>query len=269
MIKIFNSGKPGPNLVVMAGVHGDERCGLNAFDAILPTFYPLCGQVTFIVGSPEAVKVNTREFEGNLNRMFRPDFEITEAERDTYEYKRSRELMPILAKSDALLDIHSSTTEQTIPFVICEKQSFEVAEKLPVEVVVSGIDRLHQTGTDAFVNQSGGLGICIECGNHNDSNATKIAIEAVNSFLTYFNVLEGKSNPHTNRQRYIKADLIYRNNGCFTLSKDFKEFETVTEGSTIGCDEAIEVKAPYDGVILFPHNRTIPCTEAFLFGKEI
>jgi len=269
MIKIFDSKKPGPNLVVMAGVHGDETCGLTAFDAILPTFKPLQGRVTFIIGSPQAVRVNQREFEGNLNRMFRPDSEITEAECNTYEYKRSRELMPILAKADALLDIHSSTTEQTIPFVICEKQSFEVAAKLPVEIVVSGIDVLHPTGTDAFVNQSGGLGICIECGNHNDPNATNIAIEVVNRFLTYFNVVEGKSINDTNKQRLVNADWIYRNKGRFTLSKDFQEFEQVSESSIIGFDEEGEIKAPYDGVILFPHNRTKPNTEAFLFGKEI
>lgn len=269
MIKIFDSKEPGPNLVIMAGVHGDEKCGLNAFDAILPTFSPLRGRVTFIIGSPEAVRVNQREFEGNLNRMFRPDSEITEAERNTYEYERSRELMPILAKADALLDIHSSTTEQTIPFVICEKQSFEVAAKLPIEVVVSGIDVLHPTGTDAYVNQSGGFGICIECGNHNDPNATNIAIEAVNRFLTYLNVVEGESNSDTNKQRLINADWIYRNKGSFILSKNFQEFEKVSEGSIIGFDGEGEIKAPYDGVILFPHNRTKPNTEAFLFGKKI
>lgn len=269
MIKIFDSKEPGPNLVVMAGVHGDEKCGLSAFDAILPTFSPLRGRVTFIIGNPEAVKVNQREFEGNLNRMFRQDSEITETQRNTYEYKRSRELIPILAEADALLDIHSSTTEHTTPFVICEKQSFEVVSKLPVEIVVSGIDVLHPTGTDAFVNLSGGLGICIECGNHNDSNATSIAVEVVNRFLTYFNIVEGNSNGDTNKQRFVHADWIYKNKGNFTLSKDFQEFEKVSEGSIIGLDGKEEIRAPYDGVILFPNNRTKPSTEAFLFGKEI
>ncbi len=267
MIKIFDSKETGPNLVIMAGVHGDEKCGLSAFNAILPNFVPLRGRVIFIIGSPEAVRVNRREFEGNLNRMFRSDSEITKTERNTYEYKRSRELMPILAQTDALLDIHSSTTAQTIPFVICEQQSFKVAAKLPVEVVVSGIDALHPTGTDAYVNQSGGLGICIECGNHNDPSATNIAIEAINKFLIYFNVVEGHTN--TNMQRFVHANWIYRNKENFTLSKNFQEFEKVSEGSIIGLDGEIEIKAPYDGVILFPHNRTKPDTEAFLFGKEI
>lgn len=268
MIKIFDAKEPGPNLVVMAGVHGDERCGLDAFDDILPTFTLLRGRVTFIIGSPEAVRVNRREFEGNLNRMFRPDSEITKAERYTYEYKRSRELMPILAKADALLDVHSSTTEQTLPFVICEKQSFEIATKLPTEIVVSGIDALHPTGTDAFVNQSGGLGICIECGNHNDPNATNTAIEAISKFLSYFKVTIEKSSDFESKQRFVNAEWIYKNKNCFTLSKDFQEFEKIRKGSIIGLDGKDEIKAPYDGVILFPHNRKEKNTEAFIYGRE-
>jgi succinylglutamate desuccinylase len=268
MIKIFDSKKPGPNLVIMAGVHGDETCGPNAFDIILPTFKPLCGQVTFIIGSPEAVKVNKREFEGNLNRMFRPDSDITDTERKTYEYKRSRELIPILAKADALLDIHSSTTKQTVPFVICEKQSFAVAAKIPVEVVVSGIDALHPTGTDAFVNQSGGFGICIECGNHNDPNVTDIAIEAIISFLNYFNVVTQKSTIEVKKQSFVNAEWIYKNKNVFTLSKSFQEFEKISTGSLIGFDGSEEIIAPYDGVILFPQNRQESDTEAFLYGIE-
>lgn len=268
MIKIFDSKKPGPNLVIMAGVHGDETCGLNAFEAILPTFKPLQGQVTFIVGNPKAVQIGKREFEGNLNRMFRPDSEITEAESNTYAYKRSRELMPILSKADALLDIHSSTTKQTIPFVICEKQSFEVAAKLPVEIVVSGIDVLHPTGTDAYVNQSGGLGICIECGNHNDPKATNTAIEAIIGFLSYFSVTTEKSNDIINKQRFVNAKWIYINKNEFNLSKDFQEFEKICKGSIIGFDGAEQIEAPYDGVILFPHNRKEKNTEAFLYGIE-
>lgn len=269
MIKLFDSKKPGPNLVIMAGVHGDEQCGLSAFNAMLPTFKPKQGRVTFIIGNPKAVAINRREFEGNLNRMFRPDVNITNSERATYEYTRSRELMPILAKADALLDIHSSTTEQTVPFVICEKQSFAVAEQLPVAVVVSGIDTLHPTGTDAYVNQSGGLGVCIECGNHTDPNATSFALTAINRFLDYFDVTCSKNNAYIRRQRFVNAHWIYKNKDIFRLRKNFQEFEKINKGSLIGVDGEEEIKAPYDGVILFPHNRTNIDMEAFLYGIEI
>jgi hypothetical protein len=39
--------------------------------------------------------------------------------------------MEILDKCDALLDIHASFTKDSVPFVICEKQSFDIARILP------------------------------------------------------------------------------------------------------------------------------------------
>ena len=268
MITTYNSQQPGLNLVIMAGVHGDERCGLDAFATLLPTFRPKTGKVTFIIGNPKALALGTREFEANLNRMFRPDKDLSTAEQATYEYRRSRELMSILSEADALLDIHSSTTKQTVPFVICEKQSFDCVAHLPVDVVVTGIDALHPTGTDAFVNQTGGLGICIECGNHNDDTTTSVALAAINSFLQYFDVVNATTAKTQRTQRRIQAKWIYKNNEVFTLRHDFAEFEKIPAGKVIGVDGTTEISAPYDGVILFPHNRTTKNSEAFLFGSE-
>lgn len=267
MITTFNSSRPGLNLIIMAGVHGDEVCGLEAFTRYIPNFQPLNGCVTFIIGSPKAVVANKREFKTNLNRMFRPDTELSQQELLSYEYQRSRELMSILAKADALLDIHSSTTKQTVPFVICESQSFDCVAHLPVEKVVSGIDILHPTGTDAFVNMSGGKGICIECGNHNDAQSVDVALEAIESFLGYFGVIN-KPKTQLKNQSYIKADTIYKNINEFVLAREFKEFEKVSKGDVIGIDGTQSILAPYNGVILFPNNRKKTNQEAFLFGVE-
>jgi len=267
MIKIFDSKKPGPNVVIMAGVHGDEPCGIRAFEKIMPTFRPQKGVVTFLIGNPKAVSVKRREYEANLNRMFRDDVLLSRKEKQTYEYRRSRELTPILQEADALLDIHSSTTPQTIPFVICEPQSYACVAKLPVKKVVSGIDELHPMGTDAYVNQSGGLGVCIECGNHSDGRAEEIAITAIYQFLNFFGVIKKEVSILPYKQDYVFADYIYKNKDIFTLQKDFAEFEIVAEGTCIGIDGEERVCAPYTGIILFPHSRQESDTEAFLFGR--
>lgn len=265
-MKQWTASTPGPNLVVMAGVHGNEPCGLEAITALKDTIELTRGQLTFVVGSPAAVTAGQREYEANLNRLFRPDEMLSEEEKMTYEYRRSRELMPLLADADALLDLHSSGTADTEPFVICEPQSFKTAAHLPAAVVVSGIDTLHPTGTDAYVNQCGGQGICLECGNHTDPAASQLAETAIVSFLRSFQVVAGPR-PESREQHSIRAEWIYRNRAEFVLQKQFREFESVQEGEVIGYDDGEAVRAPYDGNILFPHNRSIPGTEAFLFGR--
>lgn len=266
MMQIFNSNVPGPTIVIMAGVHGNESCGLQAFADILPGLSILKGQVTFVIGNPKAVAIHQREFQGNLNRMFRPDEDMAMSERETYEYRRSRELMPLLAKTDALLDIHSSSTKDSTPFIICEPQSYACASVLPAEIVVSGIDALHKTGTDAYVNQSGGLGICIECGYHTDPEASQIAVSAIQNFLKYFGLIDGDV-AVPKQQKHIKAGWVYKNKKSFVLSKNYQEFESIKKGEIIGIDDTEVVYAPYDGNIIFPHNTNIPNSEAFLFGR--
>ncbi len=266
IIKIFKAELAGPNLVIMAGVHGDEPCGVDAIYKLKDQIEISSGSLTLVLGSPEALKVNKRCYTSNLNRMFRSDEELSNEEIKTYEYQRSRELMEILSQSDALLDIHSSSTSQTEPFVICEPHSYECAQYLPADIVVSGIDELHPTGTDAFVNLNGGMGICIECGNHNDPAAKAVAVDVIEAFISYFTdktVLKRNKN-----QRKISVDWLYKNEADFVLLKDYKEFEKIGKGSVIGFDGDVEIKAPYDGVILFPHNKTESGQEVFVYGRE-
>lgn len=268
MITTFDTKKDGPNLVVMGGVHGDEPCGVAAVREAMSRYAITRGRITWVIGSPKAVASSRREYQTNLNRMFRPDSLLSDYEKQTYEYMRSRELMPILVEADALLDIHSSTTPETLPFVICEPQSYQTASLLPATIVVSGIDSLHPTGTDAYVNQTGGQGICIECGNHNDPQAVAVANEAIRNFLYAFDVLESSESVSSITQRYIKAEWIYKNESEFKLAKNFSEFAKINAGEVIGYDGVREVYADKSGIILFPHNRTNPASEAFIFGVE-
>lgn len=269
MIQTLKSNKTGPNLVIMAGVHGDEPCGLQAFADVLPALSLSRGTVSFVLGNPNAIAIHKREFHTNLNRLFRSDDALSLTEKSTYEYQRSRELMPLLSQADALLDIHSSTTDKTEPFIICESQSYQCASYLPADTVVSGIDVLHPTGTDAYVNQSGGLGICIECGNHTDNTAKTVAVKAIHNFLQFFEVLDNTNAvPAVKIQRYIHSDWLYRNQAVFTLRKSFSEFESLKKGDVIGIDGQTEIIAPHDGCIMFPHNRNTPGAEAFIFGKS-
>ena len=269
MITTFNTKIDGPNLVIMAGVHGDEPCGVSALIEAMTKYTIIRGRITWVIGSPKAVNNSCREYQTNLNRIFRDDLSLSEFEKKTYEYARSRELMPILAEADGLLDIHSSTTLDTIPFIICEQHSYQTASFLPAKVIVSGIDVLHPTGTDAYVNKMGGQGICIECGNHNDPQAVTVARAAIESFFCAFGMIQTKELGIPTSHRYIKAERIYKNKSTFVLTKDFPEFARINKGDVIGYDGGREVCADRSGVILFPQNCTEQGREAFVFGKYI
>ena len=155
---------PGKKLLIIVGIHGNEPCGINAVKELLPMIAIERGTLTIALGNPRAVAEKVRFTEKNLNRMFQSDERLTPIERVSYEYTRSRELWPLLVEADVLLDIHSSATKDTMPFVVCEPNSFSIAQALPVPLVSYNWSELEPGATDTLVNESGGMGMCIECG---------------------------------------------------------------------------------------------------------
>lgn len=270
-IKIFHGKKPGKTSIIMAGIHGNEVCGINAIKDIISNFSIESGTVIFIFGNPEAIKKNVRFIDFNLNRAFLPVSKYSKEIKKTYEYKKAQEIKKILNKSDALLDIHS-TLNDSEPFIICEKNAFEITPFLPKEFkrIVYGLDSVEPGAVDGYMLSRGKIGICIECGQHNNSTALKIAKDAIFSFLNklgHINNLKLKN--IKNRENVQMNYIYYTKTNSFILAKKFYDFEKIKKGTFIGTDGKEKISAPYDCVIVFAHNRGKKNEEAFLLGKII
>ncbi len=251
---IIKTGKnPGKTSVILAGIHGNEPCGIVAFESILDGLNIENGTVIFQIGNPKAVEKNVRFVDMNLNRAFKNIDELTENELKTYEYGVSVELKSLLDKSDALLDIHSSRNIDSKQFVITEPKNNFISEQLPFDLVVSGFDEFEPGGTDSYMNLNNKIGICVECGQHDDPTAVDKAIESISSFLVAMGHTTGNNNKV--KQEKISINFLYKNtNSKFTLSKVFKDFENISKDTIIGMDGDTVVTAPYDSKILFAHN---------------
>ncbi len=266
---ITKTGKlPGKTLTIIGGTHGNEICGVRALDKTISTIEIERGTVHFIYGNPRAIEKNIRETEMNLNRAFRPDSELTEKERATYEYARSRQIMPYLKESIASLDIHSSESIKSIPFIICEPHSFPVAEKLPFSIRSYGWDIIEAGSTDSYMNNQGGQGFCIECGYNLDPEAPERAEKSIYSFLSYFGAISSGAPLRIYPQRTLDAYFIYHTKENFTRSREFADFEMLKKGELIGHDGDRSIIAPENEIIIFCRNRKGPNEEAFILAKE-
>ncbi len=256
----------GTTSIILVGVHGDEKCGIEALEKILPILEIKRGIVLFGYGNPRAIKANKRYTEANLNRMF-IDENFTPKEKESYEYQRAQFLKNYLNKADALLDIHASSIPNSRAFIICEANAGEIVKFFPVNLVVSGFDRVEPGGTDYYMNTKGKVGICLECGYMKDPQTTRVAEKSIFAFL--------KARGHVNndlipeRQLYIQMFKKYfAKTDKFTLSKPFENFEVVEANQPIGIDGQEEVKALKRSQILFAHNGTKIGDEVFLLGEE-
>jgi len=253
---------------VLVGVHGDEVCGVRALDLLLPRLEIEKGTVWFGYGNPRAIAQDVRYTEENLNRMFKDDKELSEAEKRSYEYGRAQYIKQYLDHVDVLLDVHASFTPDSKPFIICESNASEIASYLPFDRVVSGFDTIQPGGTDYYMNRGGKIGICVECGYLGDPASTQRAYDTIVAFLKVRGHLPNDMRPRTQSTIQMKEMYLTKTNR-FTLARSFNDFEEVIEGEVIGRDGSEKIYAKKNGVILFARNRSQKEDEAFLFGEKI
>jgi len=258
----------GPVSLILAGVHGNERCGLTAFAELLPDLQIDCGQVFFIYGNPRAIEINRRYFEVNLNRLFCDDNRLTEQELTSYEYGRAQFLKKYLDQAEVLLDLHGSYSVASQPFAICEANAERIVSQLPIEKVVSGFDEIQPGGTDAYMNNIGKIGICVECGLLTKPQAAVVAKEVIMAFLQARGHLIGQAS--LKRQEWLNIYQLYKTTtNNFYLAQDWPDFAEVKAGQLIGYDGEAAIRAVEDSFILFATERQKIGEEAFILGRKV
>ena len=99
---------PGPRLLVLGAVHGNETSGTQGTNRLLAeldagTLTLACGTLTLVpITNPLAYLKQQRNGDRNLNRALGP----TDSPRE-YEDQLANWLCPLLASHDVLLDLHS------------------------------------------------------------------------------------------------------------------------------------------------------------------
>jgi predicted deacylase len=221
----FAALEPGPRLIVLGAVHGNETSGTRGIERVLTeldagTLTIKRGTVTFVpVTNPLAYQKKQRAGDRNLNRNLRPN----QAPQD-YEDQVANVLCPLLAQHDVLLDLHSFHTagepfamigppDNTGPLEAFAQATQEQALALrlgPRRIVEGWLEtyavgvkqRLARTsqseragllstdpsygvGTTEYMRAQGGYAITLECGQHDDPSAPELAYQAIRRTLAH------------------------------------------------------------------------------------
>ncbi len=256
---------PGKKIVITAGIHGNEVCGIEAFDELIPSIIIEKGNVFFVYGNLKAIKENKRFIEKNLNRCFLvPQPENIE---NSLEGKTAKEIMTILDKCEALLDIHASNSPDSIPFIICEPNNFQTVESLSFKKVVSGFDKFEPGSTEHYMNLKSKQGIGIECGYIKDKSGKELAKEAIIDFLIINKAISGKIKKI--KKEYYKIIELYKNKKeAFVKSKEFNDFEELKSKTLIGKEGEVSIYRN-KGFTLFVRDRYNINEECFLIAEKL
>lgn len=258
--------KLGKTLVIFAGVHGNEKVGIKALKVLLTKIKIEYGKVYFVFANPKAIRLGIRNTEKDLNRSF-----VANNTGKTYEEKRAKILMGILNKSDALLDLHAFEYREGSPFIICEKDSYELARKMDFKFITSGWDNFDVGSTDGYMHTLRKQAICLELGSTSKtSEYLPLAISSIMQFLKYHGAVSGKIKNYNKKQIFLKlVKRIYKKADDFSFSKKFKTGDKLGPRKIFAKDGEKTYRAKKNDYIIFPDDSAGIGEEVGLVAREM
>lgn len=285
----FDSGRPGPHVLLTALVHGNELCGAIALDRLLRLgVRPCAGRLSlgfcniaayhrFDPADPTA----SRYVEEDFNRVW--DAAMLDGPRHSVELDRARAIRPLVDTADVLLDIHSMQYRQP-PLMLAGPlaKGRALAERLgfPGTIVC---DAGHAAGRrlrdyGAFADPASPKNaLLIECGQHWETASAAVAMEAAMRFLLLFGMIdEAVAAPYLTapppRQQVIEVtEAVTVRSDDFAFVRDFAGMEVVEKAGTVIAREGNRpVVTPYDRCILImPARRLVRGQTAVRLGHVV
>ncbi len=273
----FESGRPGAHVLVNALTHGNEFCGMVAATHLLDTqVKPKIGILTVSFANVQAYEsfneedpFKSRLLVHNLNRIWSREW--LEGTDDSPELRRARELAPVVAAADHVLDIHS-TAQPVEPFWVypgygrTSKAAMAIGVP-PIHLVMpSGMT----TGTPLIqfgkLGQAQGEGVALvaECGQHFLKASGDLATEIALRFLAHFGLVDANPAwlppPPQRRYELLATPVIKTDVMCF--SRPVVGMETFAKGELVATDGDEEIRSPCDDCTIFmPARLPIPGRE--------
>ncbi|TXH46863.1 MAG: succinylglutamate desuccinylase [Burkholderiaceae bacterium] len=280
----FHSGQPGPHVLVNALTHGNEFCGMVAACHLLDAgVRPLRGTLTISFANVAAYEsfdtskpFDSRQLVHNLNRIW-SDAWLGGAEHSP-ELARARELRPVVAAADHILDIHS-TSQPVQPFWVYPDRPRNAAAALAIGELAVHLVMPQGLGSGTPLIQHGrhgtadfaGVGLVAECGQHFQQASADRAIRVARRFLAHFGLIAPEPWPPAEpAQRYQLLQTVVIQTPAFRFTRPLIGFETCGPGELIATDGPTQIHAPADGcTVLMPARTAIVGREGVYLARAL
>jgi predicted deacylase len=280
----FESGRPGPHVLINALTHGNEFCGMTVVTHLLDTHMrPLIGTLTLSFANVQAYEsfdpaqpFASRQIVHNMNRIW--SAEQLDGPEDSPELRRARAMREVVQAADHVLDIHS-TAQDVEPFWVYP--AFERNGQVALSVGVPQIHLVMPNGLGsgtpliqfgAFgTPQHHGAAMVVECGQHFKTTTGEVALASTLGFLAHFGLIalpEAALRLPAKRFELLQTCMI--TSPDFRFVKPVKGFEVFAQGELIATQGGQEIRALCDDcTILMPAREAIVGREAVYLAKPI
>jgi hypothetical protein len=275
----YTQNKPGPLLLLIAGMHGNEPAGVNAlqsFATFLQKHRPAVrGRIVGIIGNIKALELGKRYLDTDLNRVwgykgkkfqFRGEPHWAERQEFTAIVDILEPLLQKTWEEVVFIDLHT-TSAQGAPFLLIGDtiRNRRFVQPFPTPKILGLEEQLNGPLLSA-INEWGYLSIGFEAGQHEDPaseenhlafcklvavRAGNIAQENIPDYEAAYRILSSRSEPFKKvyeiRFRYgIKAKEI------FEMLPGFLNFQPIEKGQLLACNQWSKITAQEKGCIFMP-----------------
>jgi predicted deacylase len=290
-------GTPGPCLVVLAGLHGDEFAGVTALerirDAIGVRDVPIRGRLLGVVGNTAALARRERYVDRDLNRdWWEQNVEALRAREPSSDSVEDGEMRALLDVIEALedepsrpvvfLDLHSTSADglpfSCIPDTIA---NLKIAMRLPVPTVLN-LEETVDGSLMGYLSDDGYGGVIFEGGRHADPGTADILESAVWILLVALGCVDSRDVPEfeayrdrlasqgTGLPKVMEVKDVHRtrDGDGFRMQPGFVHFTPVDEGQLLATDHSGEIRSSRKGRVLMPRYQLLS-DQGFFITQDI
>ena len=273
----LRADEPGPTLVVVGGLHGNEPAGLHGLERVLEQLGDsrlARGELLGLAGNLEALAFGRRFIDEDLNRMWQmPRIEaLREVEPASVEERELQELdreiseMAARARGEIYaIDLHTISGPGPA-FVVIDDTLLNrrFANRFPVPLVFGLEEELGGTMAH-YLTAAGMIPVGFEAGQHEEGEAAERAEAAIWIALEAAGLLPDGHAEFVEARRRLKresrglpivVEVRYRH--AITPEEGFRSrpglisFAAVKQGQPVASDRNGEVVAPLSGLMLMP-----------------
>lgn len=291
--------EPGPTLIVIGGIHGNEPAGIVAARAVLGAIGAdaVRGELVALIGNLRAGSAGRRYLAHDLNRLWNAErmavahaAAAAAAAGDPVE-PAEPELFELVELAEAIdrairrargpvhvLDLHTTSAEG-VPFAvvgsIAEHRRF--AETFPLPVIVGLEEALVGTLTSYF-SRRGCTTLAVEGGQHASAAAVDHLAAVITIALEASGIVAPVPGADAARAHLVQArgelpatiEVVQRHavrpEHAFRMEPGFANIQRTAAGTLLARDRTGEIRAPFDGLVLLPLYQA-DGTDGFFYGR--
>ena len=297
LIASIRGSLPGPTLIIVGGIHGNEPAGVLAAERVRLRMQNrkavLHGEVVLLRGNTRALGQRVRYVDADLNRQWTKENTRTaeldkQGHPEVSEFREQSELLTIAKEAITrarggiyFLDLHTTSAHgQPFATVGDTLRNRRFAMTFPLTIVLGLEEQIDGTMLE-FMNNLGVITMGVEAGQHEAMTSVDHHEAVIWTACAATGNFRRKALPELAESRSLLkrasggrrvVEVRHRHaivpEDQFKMEPGFMNFQAIRRGEVLAHDRSGEIKARETGLILLPLYQPLG-DDGFFLGREV